>query len=289
MWILFAFVLALALIWLIAPLAGAGQTEGCRPGRVRRAGSGTDAEKAEYEAEISLIIRDQARQILSPADADVMRARAARRLINEDQKDDRQPISATSRRLFALVLCVTVPLMVLGFYLVLGSPGVDSRPHRQVRATLNAGSDLDALVSAAENRLMTNPQDASGWAALAPAYMQLGRFTEARHAYDKALSLDPNSAALNAGLGELLILEADGIVGADAENYLKKALVINPRLVMARYYLGLAKAQDGDAKAALAIWEELLSDINAAGQKDAVFRDRLVEAIADMRRRTDLR
>ncbi len=112
---------------------------------------------------------------------------------------------------------------------------------------------------------------------------------KARHAYDKALSLDPNSAALNAGLGELLILEADGIVGADAENYLKKALVINPRLVMARYYLGAAKAQDGDAKAALAIWEELLSDINAAGQKDAVFRDRLVEAIADMRRRTDLR
>lgn len=288
MWILFAFVLAAALIWLIAPLAGAAQTEASPAGGGRRADSGADAEKAEYEAEISLIMRDQARQTLSTADADVMRARAGRRLLNEDQKDHSQSISAASRRLFALALCVTVPLLVLGFYLVLGSPGVESLPHRQLRATLSASSDLEALVNAAEKRLMTNPQDERGWAALAPAYVQLGHFTEARHAYERALSLDPNSAALNAGFGEMLILETDGIVGAEAENYLKKALVINPRHSMARYYLGLAKAQDGDAKAALVVWEELLSDINAAGKEDAVFRDRLVEAIADLRRRTNL-
>ena len=54
-----------------------------------------------------------------------------------------------------------------------------------------------------------------------------------------------------------------GLVSADAQSAFQKALEIDPKQAKARFYLGIAKYQDGDKEEALRRWNELLASAPA--------------------------
>ena len=68
-----------------------------------------------------------------------------------------------------------------------------------------------------------------------------------------ALRLNGETAERMTTLGEALVAAANGVVTADAKAAFDRAVVLDPRDVKARYFLGLAAEQDGERGGAAAI------------------------------------
>ena len=86
------------------------------------------------------------------------------------------------------------------------------------------------------------------------------KYAEATEAYRNVMRLAPDDAGGYAGFAEASIGAANGTVSADARDALIKALERDRDEPSAKFYLGLERAQAGDAKAALAIWRELTAN-----------------------------
>ena len=213
-------------------------------------------DEAVYRDQIATLESDVQRGTLDEPTAAEARAEIGRRLL---QARDRQAVRSDAGlpKMFLLVSVLAIPLIAWGFYVALGQPDLPSQP---LQARLDKDprqSSVAELVARAERALVENPSDVRGWAALAPIYMRLGRFDDAANAYRAVLRLDGETAATLAALAEADIAAGDGVVSAEAEARLNQALAIDPTEPRARYFLALAKRQEGDSACAIRLWNEL--------------------------------
>jgi cytochrome c-type biogenesis protein CcmH len=141
-------------------------------------------------------------------------------------------------------------------------------------AVLEIG-DMERLVDELERRLAVEPGDAAEWQTLARAYSKLGRFQDSADAYAKAIARGADGAPVQSAHGEAMTLAADGQVTAAALAAFEKALGIDPMEPRARYYVALAKAQDGKLAEALDLWLSL----EAESAADAPWRASLTARI----------
>ena len=107
----------------------------------------------------------------------------------------------SGRRLPGVIVAIIVPVIALGLYSVLGSPDdvtADGQgAHRnQFQGTNSSGGQngtsvgsVGSLVDGLRSRLQQKPEDAGGWLLLAHSYEHLGRYEDARDAYEHAKSL----------------------------------------------------------------------------------------------------
>ncbi len=253
------------MLWLVlAGMTGLAVLSGLWPLAFRRRG-GADAasEVAFYKAQIDEIERDLERGQLPAEEAAGARAEAARRLIAASAA---APVesgvgeAATPRRAGAALILVAVPLVALALYANLGRPDLRDAPLAGRMADANSAESMEAALARIEAHLAASPDDAKGWAVIAPVYMHLGRFDDAATAFGQILRLEGESADRRAGYGEALVGAAGGVVTADARAAFDKALAEQPGLPAARFYLGLAAEQDGDKLKAIAIYQGLLSE-----------------------------
>src|SRR5262249_49348010 len=163
----------------------------------------------------------------------------------------------------ALAIALAVPLLAIGLYLLYGSPGMPSSPFA---ARTDAGKEQAAildLVSQVEARLRENPEQGKGWEVLAPVYLNVGRFRDAAKAYANAARLTGETVALLAGRAEAAMLASDGIVTEEARTAYEKILKLEPSKVEPRFWLAMAKEQDGRLTDALADYKALLAEAPA--------------------------
>jgi cytochrome c-type biogenesis protein CcmH len=176
----------------------------------------------------------------------------------------------TYRYYLAAALAVAVPFGAAAYYYQTREPpvaaGAGAGPH--------SGEDLTKGADTLAVELESRPGDVDGWVLLARTYGQLERYPEARGALAKALALKPDDTGLHAQLGEILVLEADGIVtpAADVEFARSGA---DPR---ARYYRALGLAQQGDTAKARSEMQSLLDDSAA----DAPWRQGVIDALGEL-------
>lgn len=110
-----------------------------------------------------------------------------------------------------------------------------------------------------EQAIARDPDYALAYTGLADSLAVLGVFgirapnevfPEARHAAEKALSIDPELAAAHAALGHILLqYEHDG---AGAAREYERAMSLDPTLALIHHRRGLLLAMQGDAEGALA-------------------------------------
>ncbi|MGN6463567.1 MAG: c-type cytochrome biogenesis protein CcmI [Pseudolabrys sp.] len=267
LWFVFALMTAAAVFAVLWPL-----------GR-RRGAAATGNDVAVYRDQLAEIDRDAASGLILPADAETARIEISRRLLRAADRDQEPaPVSGSTvrRRVAAIAALVLLPVAAVGLYATLGSPELPAAPLAARTNAPSASQSVASLVSQVEAHIERNPDDGRGWEVLAPVYLRLGRYDDAVKGGAGALALNGETAARQADLGEAKVAAANGIVTAEAREAFDRALVLDPQLLKAKFYLGLAAEQDGKRDEAAKIWRGML----AGAPADAPWVDSVREALA---------
>jgi cytochrome c-type biogenesis protein CcmH len=156
---------------------------------------------------------------------------------------------------------------------LLGSPQLPSQSAMERLAEERARTSPE--VQALEAKVAEAPSDAQAWIDLARAYADLERSKDAVGAFAQAMALGRTDIDILRQYAHAAILAQQGMVAADAQNALRRVLVLDSTDATARFFLALAKAQADDIEGALTDWLALEHDLPAA----APLRQALAENI----------
>jgi cytochrome c-type biogenesis protein CcmH len=138
-------------------------------------------------------------------------------------------------------------------------------------------SSVDDMIAQLAQRMTKTPNDADGWQMLGWSYFRTDRFSEAAKAYANASAIQPETAALKTAWAEALIRASDGKVTQEALELCEAALRRDAKDPRARFIVGLAKEQAGDAKGAIDLWIALLRDAVPADEWESDVRQQTLE------------
>ncbi len=281
-------------LWLILGAMGAAVATILFVG-LRRGGAlpddAAEHDLAVYRAQLDELERDRERGVIEESELDSARLEVQRRMLAADARRDRAGGMASAKAGWGLALAVAlgVPLAAGAVYLWFGNPAVDSQPfaERQREALPSAGggeplADVDTMMARLRERLAEQPDDLQGWINLGRAAFVLGDYAEAVSAYGRAVALDGALGQLHSALGEAHVMLAGGIVTEAARRALEAALARDPTDPRARFYLALAKDQDGDKEGALAAFTAIVEDAPADAPWVAGVRERAIAIAEDL-------
>ncbi|MEP2102110.1 MAG: tetratricopeptide repeat protein [Parasphingorhabdus sp.] len=118
------------------------------------------------------------------------------------------------------------------------------------------------------------------WLVFSDALNRRGKHGAAANYLRNGVKEHPNDPDLWVGLGNALVVHADGIITPAAQFAFQKAADISPEHPGPPFFLGMAYAQSGKIDQARAIWTELLE----RSPEDAPWRKDLESRLASMER-----
>jgi cytochrome c-type biogenesis protein CcmH len=143
-----------------------------------------------------------------------------------------------------------------------------------------AGRESD-LVEQLARHLEANPNDSEGWRLLAASYMQLGRYSDGRAAYQRLWSLTREpSDELKLAYAESQILTDRGSLTGEAGRLVEEVLASSPGDPKALWYGGLVALELGRDEAVRERWTRLLA-LGPPEQVAQVVRGQLAQLGAD--------
>lgn len=268
-WMLAGLLVVAALLVLLRPL-------------LRQAGTDDGgAAVAVFRRQLADIESDLAQERLGPEEASAARAEIARRMLALADRDSPAPLAAGSapevswRVGAAAGVAALLPVAAIAIYAAVGAPADIGRSG--AAAETADPHDAATFATAADKltaRLARDPSNLEDWIMLGRTDAALGRFTAAREAYSRAIKLAPDNPQLHAELGEAIVLEANGTVGAAAEAEFAKA-GDDPR---ARFYRAQGALQRGDVATAKGLLQALL----ATAPADAPWKQYVAARLAEI-------
>ncbi len=265
------------------------------------------ADLAVYRDQLLAIEAEREQGLLDDTEAEAARAELGRRLLRAaDQGSQDEPASAncdgggsegrraaeahrrrsaailgagSGARMLVYVAGLLIPLLSIGIYLVVGSPGLPGTPFANRLAESGPARSIDELVGLVEKRLQAHPEDGQGWEVIAPVYMKQQRYNDAARAFANAIRLNGETPSRVAGFAEALVLANNGLIVPDARRAYERLLKVDPERTEARFWLALAKEQDGDLAGGIADLEEILKSAPA----DAPWRSLVEGKLSEMR------
>jgi cytochrome c-type biogenesis protein CcmH len=261
LWIILTLMVAVAAAVLTIPL-------------VRRHEARADARTATLA-----VLRDQLADVdvqlaagtIPPADAEGLRTEIKRRMLAAGHipEGTARPMGSKALAGVAIGLSAMVALAAGAMYATMGQPGMGGQSGPVTAAAgaptaapaeAEAAGEVAALVAGLERKMQENPSDPEGWRMLGWSYFQVSRFADAAAAYAKAVALKPDGVGFQSAYGEALVQAGDGQVTPAAAEAFRKAKAQDGSDARARYFLGVLKQQQGDAKGALDDWITLLGE-----------------------------
>jgi cytochrome c-type biogenesis protein CcmH len=241
---------------------------------------------AVYRDQLAEVERDEARGTLNVSEAASARIEIERRILSVEEARKSTGEASKAARTAIIIAAIAGPAVATLIYLNLGTPSMPgypfaSREHNE-EAPQMAGMDMSkigAMVEKLAARMKSEPDNLKGWTMLGRSYAMLQRYDEAANAFAHASTLDSHDASLPSSEGEALVMASGGMVTPKARDAFEAALAIDSKDPRARFYLGLASAQAGELRAALATWEALAAD----APKDAPWLESLQKEIAKLR------
>jgi cytochrome c-type biogenesis protein CcmH len=252
-WIFCAVLTAGVVLALIRPL-----TRGSAP----QADQSRTAELEVYKDQLREIDNDIARGVMSPSEAEPVRREVSRRVLALADAQTAAGTATTKAPLEVVTYAIAagVPVLALAMYVALGSPGLPAHPSSERTIAPTVASPIGDLIARIEERLRDHPEDGQGWDVIAPVYLRLERYDDAARAYERAMAILGESPKRLSGWAEANVTAANGIVADDVRKAFQRMLELEPGRPDARFWLAMAKEQDGDTSAAAADYRALLSD-----------------------------
>lgn len=274
LWISFAIVTAAVIAAILRPM-------------LDKRGDGVSAVAADlevYKDQLSEIEADRDRGLIGENEAEAARNEVARRLLAKEADFGLASTAASSSASIALAKrtllsgSLLIPLLSVGLYAVYGSPGLPARPHMARSTSPIEQSSVSELLARVEARLRENPDDGNGWEVIGPVYLRMERYTEAADAFANALRLKGESSARLGGFAEALVMGNGGIVSEDARGAFEKLARLEPDKPEPRFWLALAKEQDGKLAEAARDYRDLLEK----APTDAPWREAVAERLREL-------
>ena len=246
----------------------------------RTTAQNTEADQAVYRAQLDEVERDLTNGLLTEAETETARLEIRRRLLAAS----RRARSATEQdapifRMFAVTaMAVLVPFGALAVYLSIGTPGLPAAGMDDRRADALANpdqADFDVLIEDLADRLRQDPDSTEGWVLLARSYRQANRLEDSASAYRRALASGANDTDIYTEFADTLTASNGGTVTPEAADIFLAVLRSDREEPRARFYLGLASAQAGNTKDAIAIWRDLTASAPADAPWLAMVRDQM--------------
>ena len=219
-----------------------------------------------YRAQLAEIDEELARGSLTEAEAGAAKLEIQRRLLRADAAVDGKTATVSRNSVMAgsLAVLLLVPVLGVGIYLFIGRPEATQvdraamQQHAAQQAQIRA--ETERMIAQLRERLATDPSRADGWLLLGRSLLATDRAAEAVSALDRVIALQPDEIDAYALRAEAQTLAADGSVTAPAQRDFRAVLERDPQHPGARYYLGLARLQEGDTRGAYDDWYGLAAD-----------------------------
>ncbi len=234
---------------------------------------------AVYRDQLSELERDLERGVIDAEAARAARLEIERRILAVAGQASSLP-GAEHRLspLWVAGLVALVPLAAGLLYVEQGQPALRDLPLAARPAPEQQLTERDSLlanIEQLEQHLETTPDNGDVWAVLGRTRLRAGLYQEAVEAFQKSADLSEDNPTVRSELAEAMVYAAGGQVTPASLEHFKEALETAPNEPRARYYLGLALAQEGEADAAIEGWTQLLE----VSPSDAPWRPQIVEAI----------
>lgn len=253
-WIVTLLLIALVIAFVLWPLI-VGSTG---PERLEQAVAFYEARKNELvrqhengditEDEMNAALAEQARALL--ALSRTQKARGADELLH----------SVRRRKMATLLMLLGIPALSTAIYLRIGAPNLPDAPLAS-RQTAPQNFDVATALQKIEAHLAKNPDDVRGYEVVAPVYLKAGRFSDAANAYRRVVILSGETPERLSDLAESLVAMGNGVISAEARQAFERAVKLDPDFAKPRFYLALAREQDGDVAGALADLRKIASDL----------------------------
>jgi cytochrome c-type biogenesis protein CcmH len=256
-----AAMVAAALAWILVPLL--------------RGSSGTGAALAREASNVA-ILRDQLRELETdlangamPRDQyEQAKGELERRVLEESRALPGAAAFAPSAAgaMTAAIVAGSLPLAAILLYVALGnfdafSPRTEgeaaARPHDV------SPEKIDSMLKEVEARLAQNPGDAEGWIILARTNYQLSRFPDAARAFERAVALVPDDAALLADYADALGATQGGTLQGKPLELVTRALTLDPANWKALALAGTAAFDRKEYAQAVTYWERMKATVPA--------------------------
>ena len=253
-----AAMVATALAWVLVPLLKRG----------RHGGVARDALNVA-------ILRDQIGELEADLATGAMpreQYEEARRELERRVLDDSTAMAVSGRApaqsaaWTAAILAGTIPIAALLLYVVLGSHEAFA-PNAMRGANGGAERDvtpqqIEAMAAKLAARLEQEPNNVDGWMMLARTYDALNRHTDAVTAFERAVTLAPDNAAILADYADSIGAAQGGLSGKALE-LVERALKADPTQWKALALAGTAAYERKDYPGAVAYWERLKATVPA--------------------------
>lgn len=255
------------LLWVVAALLSAGAASLVILGAARAFDHASDPDPTlgVYQRQLAEIDDLADRNLIAESERKQAHAEAARRLLAAAESPDQTWSGEPRSPRPALILAVLAPVVALGIYLGLGSPGLPDQPFQARlsawKATDPARLEPPQLAAVLKDLTLQRPRDPQAFLYLALAQREAGNPTESVRAARHAVALSPGDAGLWEVLGESLMVEAKGEVTDAAQQAFGEALKRDPGSVSSRYYLARAEVDRGDRAVGLASLKKLSADL----------------------------
>lgn len=270
LWAVFAIICLAVVALLVVPLFKGGADV---PPRV-------DYDIVVYRSQLAEIEQEIERGLLTKEQADAARAEIYRRMLAAEDAELERPFrfrmtGGKIARIAAIVaIALILPAGAVALYSTLGSPALPGKPylwriHNDPEFVVAASADQLARMVAA------NPS-AKGYQQLGRTYFAARLYEQAANAYRRAIELGAKEAVTWSEFGEALVVSNQGVVVPEAMKAFSSAISTEPRSERSRFYLGLAEAQIGNVRQAVAIWR----DLERSSAPDAPWLPMLREHIA---------
>jgi cytochrome c-type biogenesis protein CcmH len=271
-----ALMVAAALAWVLVPL-------------MRRHGHrGIDRETSNL-----VLLREQrqdldsdlARGTLTPERYTQAIAELERNVLEETMPADAPAAtgSAISSTWTAVVLAAGIPILSVVLYLTLGSrdafvPAVANAPVTAAEHDITP-AEIEAMAAQLTAKLQQEPNNAEGWVMLARTYYALKRFPDAAHAFERAVALVPDNAALLSDYADALGSAQGGTLAGKPQELIARALKADPNYWKALALAGTAAFDAKDYAKAAEYWERTKATV----PQDSDFAKGLDASIAEAR------
>jgi cytochrome c-type biogenesis protein CcmH len=249
-WVIAGLLLAAALLFLLPPL-------------LHREAMDEDVDRSKlnlaiYRDQFAELEADLRNGVISDAEYQQARHELEHGLLADVPEQAERASGYTAARGTAVVIGLTLPVLAVLVYQLLGSGSTGLNPEQGLIDEPPTMENLQEQLARLEAHLQENPDDLEGWTMLGRSYLVMERYSEASDALARANALatdgDPN---LLADYAEALAMANDRNLLGKPMALVNQALGIQPFHEKALWLAANGALQQGDFQASIAYWERL--------------------------------